>query len=152
MFFALLILYFIFVGAFSVTNLVLGVIVAALLTVFCRKFVTGPAEKVNPRKIRKKFCYFLFLIGEIFKSNIAVAKKIWSKDPLTPKLVRFRSGLKTQSGNVLVANSITLTPGTYTCELEDGSFAVHGLDNDFVVGIEANSFITKVGEMEALNG
>ena len=150
MFVVLLLLYFIFSGDFSVKGVIIGVLVCALLTLFSRRFVTGSAQKPNPRKFWAKLRYFLFLLKEIYASNIAVIKKIYSKTPVRPQLVRFHSGLNTEGGNVLVANSITLTPGTFTCELEGDEFAVHALDRDFADGIEQCSFIEKVKELEVL--
>ena len=150
MFFVLLILYFIFTWDFSLKGVIIGLAVSALLTLFSRRYVTGPAGKLNPRKVWKKFLYFLFLLKEIFVSNIAVVRKIYSRSPVHPQLVRFHSGLNTEGGNVLVANSITLTPGTFTCELEGDDFVVHALDRDFADGIEHCDFIEKVHELEVL--
>lgn len=151
MFFILLVLYFIFVGTFSLTNIILGVIVAALLTVFCRKFVTGPADKFSLFKWIAKIEYFLMLLWEIIKANVDVLKIIYSKKQIEPRLTHFKSNLESQSGNVLVANSITLTPGTFTCELTDeGEFAVHSIDKSFSIGLEKSTFFKKVKAMEEM--
>ena len=150
MFLVLLLLYFVFSGDFSVKGIVIGVLVCALLTLFCRRFVSPGAGKPSPRKLWKKLLYFLFLLKEICASNIAVIKKIYSEDPVRAQLIRFHSGLETEGGNVLAANSITLTPGTFTCELEGDAFVVHALDQDFADGIEHCSFIEKLKELEAL--
>ena len=55
--------------------------------------------------------------------------------------MEFHSGLPTDLQNVLLANSITLTPGTYTLFQEGDGFVVHTLREDFAEGIESSVFI-----------
>jgi multicomponent Na+:H+ antiporter subunit E len=73
--------------------------------------------------------YFLWLLVEIAKANWAVTKVI-----LSPKM-RMRQHLflvpyhqKSDLGQVIFANSITLTPGTISVEVTDGNFYVHAID------------------------
>lgn len=75
--------------------------------------------------------YLAWLTIEVAKANWAVTKVI-----LSPKMAldqRFITVPTTQSddlGRVIYANSITLTPGTITVEIEPGSFLVHALTKD----------------------
>ena len=55
--------------------------------------------------------------------------------------MEFHSGLKTELQNVLLANSITLTPGTYTLFQEGDHFVVHCLKREYGEGMEESSFI-----------
>lgn len=76
--------------------------------------------------------YWGWLGREIFKANVAVAKIILSRDmALDQKLVWVPTSQTTDTGRVIYANSITLTPGTVTVETEPGRFLVHGLNEDF---------------------
>lgn len=50
-----------------------------------------------------------------------------------PVLVRFQTGIRTQTGQTVLANSITLTPGTITADLEEGNYIVHSLDREYAV-------------------
>ena len=68
------------------------------------------------------------LAVEIAKSNIAVTKTILSSSmPIKQNLFNVPYTQRTDLGQVIFANSITLTPGTVTVETEDGHFLVHAL-------------------------
>lgn len=75
--------------------------------------------------------YILWLLAEIAKSNIVVSKLILSgKSPQKQKLFMVPVSCKSEIGQVMFANSITLTPGTITVETENDQFIVHALDFD----------------------
>ena len=151
MFLFLLIIWFIFVGSLTVKNLIIGIIVSGLLTLFCSRFM-GYSTKGFVKwlgKAGKTFAYLAFLLKEIFVSNIAVLRFIYSKKEPQPELVHFKPGLKTEKARVVLANSITLTPGTYTTGLEGDEFTVHALDRSFADSIEDCSFAKKCRDLEA---
>ena len=81
--------------------------------------------ELNPGKF---IGYIGWLLVEIAKSNIAVTKTILSSSmPIKQKLFNVPYTQRTDLGQVIFANSITLTPGTVTVETEDGHFLVHAL-------------------------
>ena len=65
-----------------------------------------------------------------------------------PVVIEFNSGLETDAQNVLLANSITLTPGTYTLFQEGDHFVVHCLIGEFAEGMEDSSFIRILKKMK----
>lgn len=72
--------------------------------------------------------YILWLLVEIAKANWAVTKIILSKEmPLRQHLFHVRHTQKTDLGQVIFANSITLTPGTISVETEEDHFLVHAV-------------------------
>ena len=150
MFLALLVLWLVFAGSITVSNLVLGALISGLITLFCHFFMgySSKAFLASLKKLGAMLHYLGVLMVEIIKSNIAVIKLIWRKDPPKPHMVRFKTGLKTNAMKVLVANSITLTPGTFTVELEDDTYAVHALDVSFNDGQEDNVFFQMAGKLE----
>ncbi len=76
----------------------------------------------------KAMLYWPWLLKEIVKSAWDVSKIIvHPKLPISPTLVRFKPGQRTDIGLVIHANSITLTPGTITIEASAEEFLVHGL-------------------------
>ncbi len=76
----------------------------------------------------KVMLYWPWLLKEIVKSAWDVSRIIMHpKLPISPTLVRFKPGQRTDVGLVIHANSITLTPGTITIEASSGEFLVHGL-------------------------
>jgi multicomponent Na+:H+ antiporter subunit E len=72
--------------------------------------------------------YLIWLLWEIAKANWAVTKIVLSPHmPIRQHLFHVRHTQKSDLGQVIFANSITLTPGTITVETEPGHFLVHAL-------------------------
>lgn len=72
--------------------------------------------------------YCLWLLVEIAKSNWAVTKIVLAPGmPIRQRLFSVPYTQKTDLGQVIFANSITLTPGTLTVETDLGYFLVHAL-------------------------
>ncbi|WP_051286614.1 Na+/H+ antiporter subunit E [Megalodesulfovibrio gigas] len=98
--------------------------------------------------------YFLYLIIEIWKANIYVLKLCFAKDverAIDPHLITFKTTLKSRLAMVTLANSITLTPGTITVEVDyDGVFTVHALDSGIAEGLlkaETNEMQTRIAKL-----
>lgn len=80
--------------------------------------------------------YWSWLGGEIVKSNVYVVKTAMKPEiDIKPVMVRVPVSAKTDLARATFANSITLTPGTVTVEVEEKGFLVHGL-TDELTGIE----------------
>lgn len=80
---------------------------------------------LNPLRI---FGYLFWLFSEIAKSNIAVARVILSGGAtMRQNLFSVKNSQKTEIGAVVFANSITLTPGTLTVDIDKSCFWVHAL-------------------------
>lgn len=76
--------------------------------------------------------YWLWLMVEIAKANWAVTKLILSPDmPLNRHLFKVPYTQKTDLGQTIFANSITLTPGTISVEVEEGVFLVHAVSYSY---------------------
>lgn len=150
MFIALLALWLVF-GGVNATSFALGVIVSALITLFASKFMGYSSARMlaGLKKTGRALAYGLFLVKEIVAANIAVIKLIYSGKELEPLLVRFNTGLDSDAARVLLANSITLTPGTITVELEGDELWVHALDRSMAVGTEKSVFAAKAKELES---
>ena len=65
-----------------------------------------------------------------------------------PRLVHLRTDLKTDGKRALLANSITLTPGTITVRLKGQHLQVHCLDCSLAEGLGESSFVRLLREME----
>ena len=89
------------------------------------------------------------MLTEILKANLATSMAILSyeKEP-HPVLVRFRTKLRSRITRVLLANSITLTPGTITVALEGDELTVHCLDESMSLGLENSAFEQLLLKME----
>ncbi len=86
--------------------------------------------------------YMPWLGKEILMANIDVVKAVLSpKGRVHTSVFRTKATQKTELGHVIYANSITLTPGTVTLEVEDGVMIVHALTRGAADGL-------KSGEMD----
>ncbi len=153
MYLAFLVLWIIFNGKITLEILVLGVIVCSVLFAFCSKFMNYSLHRdiAVMKKLPLMFQYILILIIEVLKANRQVLHFIMTpKYQVEPQIVHFTSNLKTETARVILANSITLTPGTITVALEGNEFAVHCLDKEFAEGIENSVFAELLEKMEAV--
>jgi len=74
--------------------------------------------------------YFPWLVGRIIQSGFHLSVLILHPAlPIDPKLIRHRTKLQTEAGIVLLGNSITLTPGTITVEVDSQDLLVHAMDD-----------------------
>ncbi len=103
------------------------------------------------RKLPRIIAYLPLLVWEVLKANVQVIKVILSpriKERTEHRLVVFPSPVKTESGRLLLANSITLTPGTITVSTPEGHMCVHALGEEFATGLEDSSFVRAIQAME----
>ena len=118
-----------FSGNFDVFHLSLGVLSCAFVAIISHKFLFENFSA--PGKLKKTFrfiSYTPWLLWQIVLSNIHVVYMVLNPDKINPQIVQFKSNLKSDLSMVTLANSITLTPGTITMEIENGEFYVHALD------------------------
>jgi multicomponent Na+:H+ antiporter subunit E len=75
--------------------------------------------------------YLVWLLWEIVKANIDVAKRILNpRLPISPTVFTLKPTQPTVLGNVIYANSITLTPGTVTLQVSRNELEVHALSRE----------------------
>jgi multicomponent Na+:H+ antiporter subunit E len=91
--------------------------------------------------------YTLWLFKEIIKANIDTAKIIIFNNP-DPQNFRVKSSQMTEAGKVTYANSITLTPGTVTTELDGDVLEVHALSSDMADDVKSGVMDKKVSWLE----
>jgi len=92
------------------------------------------------------------LLTEIIKANIGVMHFIISpRYEVEPRLVYIKTELKKDISRTVLANSITLTPGTITVSAEENLLCVHCLDKTMSEGLEGSDFEKRLLEMEAMD-
>ena len=75
--------------------------------------------------------YWGWLLWAVVKANIDVAKRIWHPDlPIDPNWSRLETKVSTPLEKTFYANSITLTPGTLTTNVNEDHFMVHALSQE----------------------
>jgi multicomponent Na+:H+ antiporter subunit E len=125
---ALAALWFALSGETAPMFLALGVLsVLATLWLAARLRIVGRDASPYHRAIPLAL-YLAWLAGEIIKANIAVIGKVLGpRHAIDPDLVRLKTDAKTDLGKALFANSITLTPGTVTVDVDGDQLVVHAL-------------------------
>lgn len=149
-----LVLWFIFNERITWELLIIGLLACALVDLFSWKILgmkPGGSIKRKLRLIAKGLRYGWKLLTEIFKANASVIRLIVSPElEVEPEIHYFKTRLKSDSARVALANSITLTPGTITCLLEDDKLCVHALDKSLAEGIDNTEFEQDLLEMEEI--
>jgi multicomponent Na+:H+ antiporter subunit E len=96
--------------------------------------------------------YLPWLLWQILKSNIEVSRIILNpKLPISPRLLKVKSSQQTTTGEVLYANSITLTPGTISLDVQGSTILVHALTEESAQGVENGDMDRRVSQLERRN-
>ena len=95
------------------------------------------------------FCIFPGYSGPLSKSNIDVAKRILNpRLPIAPRIVRVNGTQKTDLCRVIFANSITLTPGTVSLDLDEEDIVVHALTEEAADDVQSGDMDSRVTALE----
>ena len=144
-------LWILFNGSLTWEIFWIGVAVSAALFWFVCSFADySIAKELRAyRNLIRIIRYAAHLVVEIVKSNLAVMHLILTQEEEPePMLVTFETPLSGAATRALMANTITITPGTITVMLEDGTYTVHCLDSEFAQGIDESKFIEMLAQME----
>ena len=141
----------IFNGRVTLEIVLFGIAVSLAVFVFICEFMdySIQREKRLYRKLPQYARYLLVLIKEIIGANLTVCRMILTrKETVEPVIVRVHTDLKTETAKVLLANSITLTPGTITVSMSGQELLVHCLDKSLSEGMEDSVFVKLLRKME----
>ena len=147
MFILFLCLWILFNGRFTWEIFFFGLGISTLLYAFCCRFmnVSFKKECKSLKKLPHIFSYMWLLICEIIQSNLALTRLVFSKHPeVHPQLITFETPLESDIAKTILCDSITLTPGTITVNVEGNKITVHCLDYSFAEGIENCVFQQKL--------
>ena len=114
-------------GSLALDTLGVGIIIAAIIALLSRGAMTFLSDfRYTPKAFWAALQYLVFFLGELVKANIKLATIVLSPSlPINPGVVKVRTRLQSPMGRLLLANSITLTPGTLTVEMEGEWLYVH---------------------------
>jgi multicomponent Na+:H+ antiporter subunit E len=112
-------------NSLDIQELVVGAAVAFAVTWFFTE-----NEKLDiPNIAMKYFTFVPLFLKSLVKSNIEVAKIVLDPGlPINPGIIKLKTSLTDEYDKLLLANAITLTPGTITVELKDDFLYIHVLD------------------------
>ena len=89
--------------------------------------------------------YLPWLFKEIALANIDVARRVLTpRLPISPRLIRVRASQRGELARVIYANSITLTPGTVSVDMEGDEITVHALSKEAADGVLSGEMDRKV--------
>ena len=96
--------------------------------------------------------YLLWLAKEIFNANIDVTKRILAPSlPISPTVFRLKASQRDELGQVIYANSITLTPGTVTVDMQGDKLLIHALTKDTADGLMTGDMDRRVTAVEGVS-
>ena len=98
---------------------------------FVAFFFSNPQKfpAITLKKVAYSVFYIFYLFIAIVKSNFDVARRVVQpKIPINPGIVRVKTRLKSPIGRMILANSITLTPGTLSVDVNGDYFYIHWID------------------------
>lgn len=149
--FILLWLFFVLLnGRLTLEIALFGAAVAGLALLFACRYAgwSLKSEKEFLRRLPRLLLYGLYLLKEIAKANLITLRRVYARHEVEPAIVTFRTPLAKEWTRVLLANSITLTPGTITLLLKDDALTVHCLDKSDAGGLEGSDMEQRIAKME----
>jgi multicomponent Na+:H+ antiporter subunit E len=126
----LMLVWIAFTSSFASQEIIVGLIVSGLISLLTiRLFTCCGLSIFSPIKIVYMIWYLIVFVIALIQSNFDVAFRVLSPSlPINPGIVKFKTKLKTDYSKMVLANSITLTPGTLTVDVIDDTFYIHWID------------------------
>lgn len=117
-------------SSFHFQEVIIGISVSFILSLFLsRRYLELGLPPLSLKRIAFFILYILVLFKEMIKANFDVAYRvIHPKMPIKPGIVIIKTGLKSDIAKVILANSITLTPGTFTLDIVDDTLLIHWIN------------------------
>jgi multicomponent Na+:H+ antiporter subunit E len=119
-------------GSLDRDVVVVGAVAGAVIALAFAGNISFLSEfRATPRAFVAMLLYIPYFAKELVKANLVVARIVLSPSlPLKPGVVKVHTNLKSRIGRALLANSITLTPGTLTVEMEGEWLYIHWVSVD----------------------
>lgn len=135
-------------------SFILPHVVLGLLVAFTVAWLNTERSAPRPTILRwRSILYLPWLMGKILQSGSHLSMLILHpKLPIDPRLVRHRSGLRQEEAIALLGNSITLTPGTITVEVNAQDLVVHAMDEQSARDVTSLRFDQQIGRLFAEKG
>ena len=150
LFLALLILWLLWSGIFSPLMIFLGFMSCVLTIWLVKRLDTVDHESVPIQLGFGILAYWAWLMKEIVMSSLQVSRIILSpRIRISPTIVKVKAKSRGSVGWVLFANSITLTPGTVTIDIDEkGVLSVHGITRDTADGVLTGDMNDRVANLQ----
>lgn len=135
---------------FEPLYLISGVASSLLVAYLSHDLFIGQADvRTGVIRLFRFFAYLPWLMWQIVLSNIDVARRTLHPGmPISPTIIRIKNIYRTEMAMVLLANSITLTPGTITIEVNKHEFIIHAVTREAAEGVLMGGMIERVKRIE----
>lgn len=139
--------------SFAGQELIMGAVVSLAVALFSAMFFIHekPARLLNPRRLGSLIVYVFVFLGELIKANVDMARRCFGGcRKVNPGVIKVPVDLDGDYAEAMLANSITLTPGTITLDIaqqgEQTYYYIHWIDVTETDGEKAGEIIK--GRME----
>ncbi len=140
-------------GFFEPLLLGLGVLSCVIVVLIANRMDVIDHEGQPVQLGWRILAYWVWLAIEIVKANLDVARRILDpKLPIDPVLVRVKASQASELGQVIYANSITLTPGTVSMQVGGGEILVHAIAREMAEDLEGGEMDRRVTAVERGGG
>ncbi len=111
----------------SVQNILTGIVASLITTVIFGRYFTGKMNKLIQPVRYFWFVVYLFIFAwEVLKANFDVAYRVIHPSmPIKPGIVKVKLGIQSEVARTMLANSITMTPGTISVDIIEDHIYVH---------------------------
>ncbi|RKX54607.1 MAG: Na+/H+ antiporter subunit E [Thermotoga sp.] len=130
LFVLLILVWLAFTSSFHLQELVIGILISLVLSiVISKEYLKLDLPSFTIKRFIFLLIYILVLFKEILKANFDVAYRvIHPKMPIKPGIVIIQTHLKSDIAKMILANSITLTPGTFTLDILGDKLLIHWIN------------------------
>lgn len=147
-------LYLVLVGTTDKWEIIAGLIISFIVAYGLSDFTLsfGETKLTLGGILLFIFIYIPYFIYAMILANLDVAYRVLHPArPIAPGIVKFKTKLKSPLGKLILANSITLTPGTITVEVKDDTYYIHWIDAETTDPEDAKEKICGTFERLLLN-
>lgn len=139
-----------FTGTIAPASLLMGVGFSLFIALLTYSMFIDEYEAQRRSLLPRVHWFVVFMLVLVYKMYIASFEVLLNvlRGNINPRIVHFRTSLKSDVARVMLANAITLTPGTMTLNIDDDHLIVHWLDAKTLHSKYAGELIK--GDFEAL--
>lgn len=149
----LLAIFWLLLSGFLKTLLLIFGVISVFLVIVVIKRMDDIDHKPNSFEFGPKMLgYIGWLMGQIVISSLEVTRLVWgASQKVSPTIEKLSVADLPQDKRVAYANSITLTPGTLSVDLDDDEVTVHALHEDSIASLKNGSMSSKIKKVWGAN-
>lgn len=141
-------------GEVSLILILSGVVSSLFVAYISHDLLIGKIDIGNAARGLIRFIKYLpWLMWQVILSNIDLIYRTWHPSlPIDPQVIEFDTRLESEAGIAILANSITLTPGTVTITAhKNGKFLVHAIANGPAESLLEGEMQARVEKVEGMS-